>query len=92
MVIGLIAQFSNKSSALLAVNALRRRIDLHDSRLSLQPVANGDTKQLDAAKVKVLHEENPNQLAKHETFQDLVWAFNRRVDIVLQPKDTLSAQ
>jgi hypothetical protein len=38
MVIGSIAQFSDKSSALLEVTALRRQINLHDPRLSLQPV------------------------------------------------------
>jgi len=58
----------------------------------IETVANGDTKQLDAAEVKQLHAENPNKLAKHGTFQDLVWAYNRRADIVLQPKDELSVQ
>ncbi|MGC1452379.1 MAG: OmpA family protein [Candidatus Sulfotelmatobacter sp.] len=58
----------------------------------METVANGDSKQLDAAKVKLLHQENPNKVAKHGTFQDLVWAYNRRADIVLQPKDTLSVQ
>ena len=38
MVIGSIAQFSDKSSALLEVAALRREINLNDPRLSLQPV------------------------------------------------------
>lgn len=38
MVIGSIAQFSDKSSALLEVAALRRGINLNDPRLSLQPV------------------------------------------------------
>ena len=58
----------------------------------IETVANGDTKQLDTAKVKVLHDANPNKLAKYGTFQDLVWAYNRRVDIVLQPKDVMSTQ
>jgi len=58
----------------------------------IETVANGDKQQLDAAKVKALHEENPNKLAKHGTDQDLTWAYNRRVDIVLQPKDVVSAQ
>jgi flagellar motor protein MotB len=58
----------------------------------IETVANGDTQPLDAAKVKLLHDENPNKLAKQGTFQDLVWAYNRRVDIVLQPKDVHSAQ
>jgi integrase len=38
MVIGSIAQFSDKSSALLEVAALRREINLNDPRLSLQPL------------------------------------------------------
>ena len=38
MVIGSIAQFSDKSSALLEVAALRREINRNDPRLSLQPV------------------------------------------------------
>jgi len=38
MVIGSIIQFSDKSSALLEVAALRREINLNDPRLSLQPV------------------------------------------------------
>jgi hypothetical protein len=58
----------------------------------IETVANGNAKQLDAAKVKMLHEANPNKPAKPGSFQDLVWAYNRRVDIVLQPKDVLSAQ
>ena len=58
----------------------------------IETVANGDSKQLDAAKVKLLHEENPNKLSKQSSFQDLVRAYNRRVDIVLQPKDVVSQQ
>jgi hypothetical protein len=58
----------------------------------IETVANGDTQQLDAAKVKVLHDENPNKLSKEGTVQDLIWAYNRRVDIVLQPKDVMSVQ
>jgi len=38
IVIGSIAQFPDKSSALLEVAARRREINLHDPRLSLQPV------------------------------------------------------
>ena len=58
----------------------------------IEAVANGDTKQLDAAAVKLLHDQSPNKLSKEASFQDLVWAYNRRVDIVLQPKDLISAQ
>jgi integrase len=42
MVIGSIAQFSDKSSVLLEVAALRRQINLNDPRLSLQPVTVSD--------------------------------------------------
>ena len=38
IVIGSIVQFSDKSSALVEVSALRREINLNDPRLSLQPV------------------------------------------------------
>ncbi len=55
-------------------------------------VANGKTKQLSAITVKALHEENPNKQKRAGPFQDLVWAYNRRVDIVLQPKNVISAQ
>lgn len=58
----------------------------------IQTVANGKTKQLDASAVKVLHEQNPNKLEEHGSFEDLVWAYNRRVDIVLLPKDQRSTQ
>lgn len=67
-------------------------VSLGISENKIETVANGDTQQLDAAKVKLLHDENPNKLAKEGTVQDLIWAYNRRVDIVLQPKDVMSAQ
>ena len=56
-------------------------------------VAQGDEKQIDATTVKQLHAENPNKAPKKlGSFQDLVWAYNRRVDIVLLPKEVLSKQ
>jgi hypothetical protein len=58
----------------------------------IETVGNGKTEQLTASTVKLLHSENPNKLAGHGTVQDLVWAYNRRVDIVLQPKDVRSTQ
>jgi outer membrane protein OmpA-like peptidoglycan-associated protein len=67
-------------------------VSLGISENKIETVANGDTQQLDAAKVKILHDESPNKLAKHGTVQDLIWAYNRRVDIVLQPKDVVSVQ
>jgi hypothetical protein len=58
----------------------------------IETVANGKTKQLDASTVQLLHKENPNKPAEHRTSQELVWAYNRRVDIVLLPKDLRSTQ
>ena len=58
----------------------------------IETVGNGDTQQLNASTVKLLHNDNPNKLVNHGTLQDLVWAYNRRVDIVLLPKDVRSTQ
>jgi outer membrane protein OmpA-like peptidoglycan-associated protein len=58
----------------------------------IETVANGKTQQLDAGTVTSLHSANPNKFAERGTFQDLVWAYNRRVDIVLLPKDVRSTQ
>jgi len=59
----------------------------------IETVAQGKEHPLDAATVKSLHEQNPNKSAKSlGSFQDLVWAYNRRVDLVLQPKGTQSTQ
>jgi outer membrane protein OmpA-like peptidoglycan-associated protein len=62
-----------------------------DSKIDI--VAQGDEKQLDPNTVKQLHANNPKKATKTlGSFQDLVWAYNRRVDIVLLPKDVASAQ
>lgn len=58
----------------------------------IDTVANGKKKPLDATTVTALHKENPNKLSDHGTLQELVWAYNRRVDIVLLPKDERSKQ
>jgi len=58
----------------------------------IETVANGKTQQLDVGMVTQLHTENPNKLAVQGTSQELVWAYNRRVDIVLLPKDMHSTQ
>ena len=58
----------------------------------IDTVANGKTKQLDATTVTSLHEQNPTKLPNYGTTQDLIWAYNRRVDIVLLPKDERSKQ
>jgi flagellar motor protein MotB len=59
----------------------------------IETVAQGKDHPLDADTVKALHEQNPNKPTQSlEDFQDLVWAYNRRVDIVLQPKGEQSTQ
>jgi len=59
----------------------------------IETIAQGKEHPLDAASVKVLHEENPNKPAKPlGSFQDLIWAYNRRVDLVLLPKGERSVQ
>ncbi len=58
----------------------------------IETVANGSTQPLNPSTVTLLHNENPNKVADHGTIQELVWAYNRRVDIVLLPKDVRSTQ
>jgi peptidoglycan-associated lipoprotein len=58
----------------------------------IETVAYGDTKQLDASTVASLHDQNPNKLAGNVSPQALGWAYNRRVDIALLPKDVRSTQ
>ena len=59
----------------------------------IETVAQGKDKPLDASTVKSLNEQNPNKPEKSlGNFQDLVWAYNRRVDIVLMPKQEQSLQ
>ena len=41
--------------------------------------------------VTSLHDQNPNK-RENEKIQDLVWAYNRRVDIELAPKGVHSTQ
>jgi len=66
-------------------------LGIPDGKIEL--VAQGDEKQLDGNTVKQLHAENPKKVSKSlGNFQDLVWAYNRRVDIELLPKDVLSKQ
>lgn len=60
---------------------------------NIDTVAQGKEHPLAAATVKMLHEQNPDKVAKSlGSFQELVWAYNRRVDLVLQPKGTQSTQ
>ena len=60
---------------------------------NIQTTAQGKEHPLDAATVKTLQEQNPNKPAKSlGSFQDLVWAYNRRADLVLLPKGEQSTQ
>lgn len=60
---------------------------------NIQTVAQGKEYPLDAATVKQLQEQNPNKPSKSlGSFQDLVWAYNRRADLVLLPKGDRSTQ
>jgi hypothetical protein len=79
----------------------QRRADRVKAYLVLQGVAEGKIvtiaqgkeHPLDASTVKSLHDQNPNKPPKSlGTFQELVWAYNRRVDLVLTPKEARSAQ
>jgi outer membrane protein OmpA-like peptidoglycan-associated protein len=59
----------------------------------IETVAQGKDQPLNADTVKSLNEQNPNKPDKSlGSFQDLVWAYNRRVDIVLLPKQERSVQ
>jgi peptidoglycan-associated lipoprotein len=59
----------------------------------IETVAQGKEHPLDLGTVKTLHEQNPNKAPRSlGSFQDLVWAYDRRVDLVLQPKGERSTQ
>jgi hypothetical protein len=59
----------------------------------IETVAQGKDHLLDASAVQTLHEQNPNKSPESlGTFQELVWAYNRRADLVLLPKETQSTQ
>jgi OmpA family protein len=58
----------------------------------IEVVAQGKEKQLDASAVKSLHAQNPTATKKVSNVQVLTWAYNRRVDIGLMPKDVRSSQ
>jgi hypothetical protein len=59
----------------------------------IDTVAQGKDHPLDAATVKMLHEQNPSKPEqKLGTGQELIWAYNRRADLVLLPKGTQSSQ
>ena len=59
----------------------------------IETVAQGKEHPLDANTVKQLHDQNPDKPSQSlGTFQELVWAYNRRADLVLLPKDARSTQ
>ena len=59
----------------------------------IETISQGKDHQLDVATVKRLHEQNPSKPSKPlGNVQDLVWAYNRRVDLVLLPKGEQSTQ
>ncbi len=73
------------------VKAYLTSAGIPDSKV--ETVAQGKDKPLDADTVKSLNEQNPNKPDQAlGDFQDLVWAYNRRVDIVLMPKQERSVQ
>jgi hypothetical protein len=60
---------------------------------NIETVAQGKEHPLDANTVKALHQQNPNKAPKPlGSFRELVWAYNRRVDVVLLPKGEQSTQ
>ena len=60
---------------------------------NIQTTAQGKEHPLDAATVKSLHEQNPDKPTKElGSFQEMVWAYNRRADLVLLPKGDQSTQ
>jgi peptidoglycan-associated lipoprotein len=59
----------------------------------IETIAQGKDHPLDAATVKLLQEQNPAKPTESlGSFQELVWAYNRRVDLVLLPKGEQSTQ
>jgi len=59
----------------------------------IDTVAQGKDQPLDSATVKSLDDQNPNKPTESlGSFEDLVWAYNRRVDLTVQPKVKTSAQ
>ena len=59
----------------------------------IETIAQGKDHPLDAAAVQLLHTQNPTKSEESlGSFQDLVWAYNRRVDLVLLPKNEQSTQ
>jgi hypothetical protein len=59
----------------------------------IETIAQGKDHPLDAATIKSLQEQNPEKPTESlGSFQELEWAYNRRVDLVLLPKGEQSTQ
>jgi len=66
-------------------------VSLGVPEVNIDTIAQGKDQPLSASTIRLLHKENPNKLAKPlGNFQDLVWAYNRRVDLKLEPKGAQS--
>lgn len=60
---------------------------------SIQTLAQGKDHPLSSGAIRELEQQNPNRPKRmHAGWQTMVWAYNRRVDIVLLPKGTESAR
>ena len=60
---------------------------------SIQTIAQGKDHQLSVTEVRGLEQQNPDKPSRmRANWQTIAWAYNRRVDIVLLPKGTASAQ
>jgi len=84
----------NKPLSERRANSVRQylaSLGIPDSKIAV--IAQGDEKQIDAGTVKQLQVENPRKGPKAAgNLQDMTWAYNRRVDIVLMPKEIVSKQ
>jgi OmpA family/PEGA domain len=60
---------------------------------SIQTVAQGEEHQLSPSTIRTLEQQNPNKARrKRANWQTIVWAYNRRVDVVLLPTGFASVQ
>src|SRR6185437_58206 len=60
---------------------------------NIQTVAQGEEHQLSPTTVRDLEQQNPNKARrKRADWQTILWAYNRRVDVVLLPTGVASVQ